>query len=125
MILRPPSFKRTDTLLPYPTLFRAARAAPGAADRRDRARRDLDAGLDAADGVRARRLRAPRGEAAVAEPAPERVRPAPDQGHAVPHRGRRLDRGAGRPRGGEERKSVVEGKRVSLRGELGGYRNIK
>ena len=45
-------------------LRRRARALPRAADRRDRAGRDLDAVVDAADGVRVRRVRPPRGAAA-------------------------------------------------------------
>ncbi len=81
-------------------LRRRARAAPAPEGRRDRAGRHLGAGLDAPDGVGLRRLRPPRAAPAGPEPPPERVRPRPDPRHALPHRGRALDRGAGRHRGG-------------------------
>ena len=70
-------------------LRRRARAVPRPQDRRDRAGRDLDAELDAPDGVGRRGLRAPRGAAAGAVAPAHRVRAAPDPGHAVPDRGRR------------------------------------
>ena len=63
--------------------------------RRHRAGRHLAAELDAPDGVRLRRLREARAAPAGPVAPAERVRPPPDQGHAVPHRGRGLDHRAG------------------------------
>ena len=80
-------------------LRRRVRALPRPARRRHRAGRHLGAVVDAPDGVGVRRLRPPRGAPPGPVAAAERVRAPPDAVHAVPHRGRRLDHRAGRPRG--------------------------
>src|SRR3546814_13940124 len=114
MIRRPPISTRTDTLLPYTTLFRsrcgalaAAVVLRSAACRRRRRvvrrSRQSDAGGDGGPRQRGfyRAAGAPR----------RRARPARQVG-------RQGD-------GGSDRKSVVAGKRVSVRVDLGGGRSIK
>ena len=64
---------------------------PTLRDRRDRAGRDLGAVVDAPDGVGVRGVRPPRGTAAGALDATERLRAPPGPLHAVPDRGRRVD----------------------------------
>src|SRR3546814_14335086 len=113
MIRRPPRSTRTDTLFPYTTLFRSGAAvlAPPDARRRTGARTGL-----AGPG--------PRMEGARCARATERA------GHARrlcdPRRKARLAADPGAPaRAPADRKSVVAGKGVSVRVELGGRRIIK
>src|SRR3546814_14504418 len=126
MIRRPPRSTRTDTLFPYTTLFRSFPGRQGAArhhhrhrgrHRRHRRRPEV------------RRTRGPQGIR----------RRRPDAGTEGGRRGGSLSRAHGEqerrgdaePREGqargslEDRKSVGEGKRVSVRVEHGGRRIIK
>src|SRR3546814_17601448 len=119
MIRRPPRSTRTDTLFPYTTLFRS--------DRNDRQRRNRGGGGGAAGparsgrnagGVRSGDDRDQRGGAG---------RPRHDQSLSSParylHRGDaqyRRTRGARR----RNRNTVVYGKSVSVRVDLGGRRYI-
>src|SRR3546814_14036166 len=117
MIRRPPRSTRTDTLFPYTTLFRSARAQ--AVGRRETARRDR---ADAAQ------------ESAAADPrrSDERARQPHRSGdpgyaradcgaaHDFGHRAPAVDGDQRRPH--QDRTSVVEGKRVSVRVRLGGSR---
>src|SRR3546814_11321091 len=106
MIRRPPRSTRTDTLCPYTTLFRARRA-------------------------RIRRVPAARSDAV--ESTPGAVAAAPPDGFREPRRipadsvvhGRRQSRSAALPEPCADRKSVVEGKSVSVRVDLGGRRRNK
>src|SRR3546814_11899330 len=102
MIRRPPRSTRTDTLFPYTTLFRSTRPYPHA-----------DAHGPGAD----RQLRRAHAEAADRAAAPGRRQPRNDG------EGRRGAGAAGRRQG--DRKSVVQGKSVSVRVDLGGRRIIK
>ena len=79
----------------HPDLRRGARGVPRAAHRGDRAGRHLGAVVAAPDGVRLRGLPPPRGAAAGAVAAPDRLRAPPGPLHPVPDRGRRLDRRGG------------------------------
>src|SRR3546814_14819509 len=121
MIRRPPRSTRTDTLVPYTTLFRsgAPRAFPTAA-RIARARRE--------DSNERRPQQPPRldrqlrlGLGRLPPSGPFRGR-QPDQLHLSgrgPAGARRHGRGL------QDRKSVVQGKGVSVRVDLGGRRIIK
>src|SRR3546814_20846936 len=111
MIRRPPRSTRTDTLFPYTTLFRSGWFRPGAA--RGRTGREGAAARDSGIRPEARPCRSPRRW--------------PDRGSRYVRRCRRLCR----PRALAERrlvrvarKSVVEGKSVAVRLDLGGSRII-
>src|SRR3546814_16468820 len=122
MIRRPPRSTRTDTLFPYTTLFRSALLHARRISRRRAALSRWTGG--GAGGVRADRRAFPNGGAD----------PRPDRQAALRHRGV-----AGQPlpqrpapplvdrqsRDRRDRKSVVSGKSVSLRVDLGGRRLIK
>src|SRR3546814_15222661 len=98
MIPRPPNSTRTDTLFPAPTPFRSRRNRGSGAVA-------MGAVVAAAAGVRGARrdlARAVRSFAAAGDAGPAPARPA---------------------RG--DRKSVAQGKRVSVRVDLGGRRSIK
>src|SRR3546814_16360990 len=100
MIRRPPRSTRTDTLFPYTTLFRSTRPYTHA-----------DAHGPGAD----RQLRRAHAEAADRAAAPGRRQPRNDG------EGRRGAGAAGRRKGaGGDRKSVVKGKRVTVRVDFGG-----
>src|SRR3546814_16835173 len=114
MIRRPPRSTRTDTLFPYTTLFRSRPAAgdplgsrhpPGAASQR-RCGRAAAAWCTGAG----RKCASPD----VGEPASSVIR-----------RGGGASLAAVGGGDGTDRKSVVEGKSVSVRVYLGGRRNIK
>src|SRR3546814_14767361 len=132
MIRRPPRSTRTDTLFPYTTLFRSSvrtrqpgrvrRGEPGVfrpgsgvclpAARAASLFRGALRRRSAAPGLRARpalRAAGRRRRPGAAARTRSRARP-----------GRRLPAGRG-----QDRKSVVEGKRVSGRGGLGGGRILK
>src|SRR3546814_17911614 len=123
MIRRPPISTRTDTLFPYTTLFRSNR-------RTHRGRLsdpEGQSGLGRRQGPGARAPHSGYGRRARANP--DRREPG-----FRPRSGSRLRRrpGAGRGRAGRadmrrrrDRKSVVEGKSVSVRVDLGGRRCIK
>src|SRR3546814_16987626 len=120
MIRRPPRSTRTDTLFPYTTLFRSQRADGGCRQAPAADPRPLRRGARGADherphvAVGARlRGRRPAGRAAAPHLA------LADEG-AGPGGGGPACRGARR-----DRKSVVEGKSVSVRVDLGGRRIIK
>src|SRR3546814_14750829 len=108
---RPTRSTRTDTLVPYTTLFRSCRAAGGrrhkvpggGAGRHICARR---AGFE--PGGRPARASRRRGLAGYDGAGYNRRRPAGD-----------------RARGGKDRKSAVSGKSVSVRVDLGGRRIIQ
>src|SRR3546814_14623980 len=110
MIRRPPRSTRTDTLFPYTTLFRSL--APGS--RNPVCRLFLS-------GNRPDRL----GSRALALPLGRRVHCAVDHTHAL--RRRHLWRADPQPTPrsalypcSRDRKSVVQGKSVSVRGDFGG-----
>src|SRR3546814_13344614 len=127
IIRRPPRSTRTDTLFPYTTLFRspcplrcgelraARRTGAAGPARADRGMPLRVAGRAAADGVLPARLhglrhRAADGDAAGGKPAGDR----------------RARRHVHPPDGGRgDRKSVVWGRSVSVRVDLGGRRIIK
>src|SRR3546814_16229608 len=115
MIRRPPRSTRTDTLFPYTTRFRSLwRARPFAVDAHGQCR-GLSQGVDRRGRLCAQmgRLGAgrPRGRSAEARPATRNAR-----------------WGAERRDSGQasllDRKSVVEGKSVYVRVDVGGRRNI-
>src|SRR3546814_12653863 len=118
MIRRPPRSTRTDTLFPYTTLFRSRGGAGEAvADQRRRARGEA--------ARTRRRIQAP--------PAAVRLLHRPGLrggGHALEcDRGRDLGGAAGLSDGAArhhrlDRTSVVWGKSVSVRVDLGGRRTI-
>src|SRR3546814_14618453 len=116
MIRRPPRSTRTDTLFPYTTLFRSHAAA-----RLHRPRAVVRARA-AADG---RAFRCPRRD----HPRPpQRAASAPLGAHRQDRRLRHpLDSRGGLPvvEDRRDRKSVVWGKSVSVRVDLGGRRLIK
>src|SRR3546814_15396199 len=99
MIRRPPRSTRTDTLFPYTTLFRSCNARIGT-NRRSRAA-----------VVRWRRC----GRTTASDRG--------EQPHRIQHQGDGRD--GQRPVHPLDRKSVVEGKSVSVRVDLGGRRSIK
>src|SRR3546814_17805100 len=122
MLSRPPRSTRTDTLFPYATLFRSGAgsdAGGGAIHRRRRARlryrpacharRIRRVARVAASPARARRPRSRRGRGPLHSTGGQR---------AVPDL-RRRDFAR------RDRKSVVSGKSVSVRVDLGGRRNLK
>src|SRR3546814_20230927 len=117
MIRRPPRSTRTDTLFPYTTLFRSP-AAPSAGI--DAGRRAREGGPQARHVRRAEAVgRAAEGRGARAGPC--RSRPGPrlcPRGRAGLAFGRGGVAGAGVGRPGE-RQSVVQGKRESIRVDLG------
>src|SRR3546814_18548805 len=104
MIRQPPGFTRTDTLFPYPTLFRARSA-----------RRSIC------------RCRTARRSFALAPQAPLIFEPVADVVAAAPEAERIVDRIARRigAIGGQERKSGVEGKGGAVRVNVGGRRILK
>src|SRR3546814_18759407 len=118
MIRQPPRSTRTDILCPYTTRFRSAREAFQGRGEGDRGRRRV-AARDRARGERLRREsgieqgRAGR-DAADARGGDRIRRRRPVRTGAVDQRRRALDR-----------KSVVSGKRVSVRVDLGGRRILK
>src|SRR3546814_16611913 len=107
MIRRPPRSTRTDTLFPYTTLFRSVIAGI-----RDRSDPRSAAGVRKTDqGIRATRCGTDRRRNAhVFAAAHHARRQLPEPQHARPV---------------SDRKSVVKGKRVSVRVDLGGRRHIK
>src|SRR3546814_17737607 len=111
MIRRPPRSTRTDTLFPYTTLFRSSlgRALGGGRQGRRHRSRYLLIGFSPHEACPPRIMRARFLQ--------------DDRGSRV----RRRDRApSARTRGaGEDRKSVVKGKSVSVRVDLGGRRIIK
>src|SRR3546814_13450448 len=110
---RPPRSTRTDTLVPYSTLFLSCRVDAHALD--GAGRRALAAGdLRALEGGAGRR-RAGQQAVAVAEHDLGIGADVDHQGHLV---------GLVRRFREEDRKSVVSGKSVSVRGDLGGRRII-
>src|SRR3546814_13627826 len=121
MIRRPPRSTRTDTLFPYTTLFRAPRSA----GRRAAMPRVVESACPVLPGREAfaaapcpkRSGAAPRREERAAAAPPVRSR-SPAAHRPVPRRDR------ARP-GSADRKSVVSGKGVSVRVDLGGRRIIK
>src|SRR3546814_15571831 len=127
MIRRPPRSTRTDTLFPYTTLFRSLQlphARTGPATPRDDpqldtverlARKGLSRRHLVGLGVPARAL-----QAALARCAGRRHRPSPPpRGSPAP------PRDAPPECARRDRKSVVWGKSVSVRVDLGGRRSIK
>src|SRR3546814_19484611 len=143
MVRVPPRSTRTDTLLPYPTLFRSQRS-----DVWGRARFDDSAGRGEpfhrcrSDTVQGEQLVKVGGQ--VRERAMSRVDERPGRRATDPHAvevgsavGRDRGRTRGAPRLGRlgasqhllhrlaDRKSVVSGKSVSVRVDLGGRRIIK
>src|SRR3546814_11818727 len=111
MIRRPPRSTRTDTLFPYTTLFRSASRSPPCTRRRS------GVGPDTAR---------PRGDARAAR---SRRAPWPRYVDGRPGRRTRAARSRRSRRHHQDdapdRKSVVEGKSVSVRVDLGGRRIIK
>src|SRR3546814_11408686 len=105
---RPPRSTRTDTLFPYTTLFRSA-------DQRDDRRCD-----DRADDPARQRIER---DPALEQPRDLNV----GRSHHMQHLDRLAMRLQPRARGEapQDRKSVVEGKSVSVRVDLGGRRIIK
>src|SRR3546814_17134946 len=115
-LLLPPSSTRTDSRVPYTTLFPLRRSGPGlagAALRRSGGRRECELRIlppqVGEDG----------GAAMVRHPDADAARPEIRVRHLW--RGR-VDAGADAQ---QDRQSVVSGKRVSVRLDLGGRRNIK
>src|SRR3546814_16668560 len=113
MLRRPPRSTRTDTLFPYTTLFRSARTAvPG------------PAGHD----LHGQRPGQPVARVPVGDGQPRRARPHPSaaEGRRPAHRGPRQGQGpaAVPPGEGGDRQSVVQGKSVSVRVDVGGRRII-
>src|SRR3546814_13950671 len=124
MLRRPPRSTRTDTLFPYTTLFRSGRR-PRAVPSEDGPRTRPASRLDGRNP-----LPSPAGGVAASAASPHvrgtDRRPVPD------HRARPADRGRvpGRTaipgcRTEGDRTSVVEGKSVSVRVDLGGSRSYK
>src|SRR3546814_11901503 len=112
MIRRPPRSTRTDTLFPYTTLFRSSRSAAGKSGTPDQVRGDEglgEPGKEALDrGGRRLWVLDHRDVADMVEDLRLRARDSGfEDGEAA------------------DRKSVVEGKRVSVRVDLGGRRIIK
>src|SRR3546814_15672653 len=126
MIRQPPRSTRTDTLFPYTTLFRSRgpQAIEGGGDRQAvvLARRALAAGLDSEEARHAVSDRddvdrvVDHDEAGGAQAASNRGQALPAERDVEEVGGAGGVGGAGE----KERKSVVEGKRVSVRVELGG-----
>src|SRR3546814_13740785 len=122
MIRRPPRSTRTDTLFPYTTLFRSPELAA-----------DALLCVRGCDRRRARRPRRPRDHSDREQPARPRRRhpfPAPriglvDRRRAFPADPLWIDEPRPRARHPPDRKSVVSGKSVSVRVDLGGRRIIK
>src|SRR3546814_20133731 len=108
MIRRPPRSTRTDTLFPYTTLFRSA-WLPRRRSARRRSRRH-------AQHRCAGQARNPR---PICRPPPW-SRPKPPAHNVLRCRAGRRER-----KGCSDRKSVVSGKSVSVRVDLGGRRIIK
>src|SRR3546814_16083768 len=96
MIRRPPRSTRTDTLFPYTTRFRSRHKRPTPASAAGSGSRTA-AGRDDGRSDRYRPCRGPLGRTVAVR-------------HIDPHRHR------------QDRKSVVEGKSVSVRVDLGGRR---
>src|SRR3546814_11333413 len=115
MIRRPPRSTRTDTLFPYTTLFRSdeGRRRRGVGGPRRHPDRRVRLRLEHAG--RGRDPQAPRAE----RQGPRRHLPRRQHGAHPAQQHRSLERGGG------DRKSVVEGKSVSVRVRLGGRRTIK
>src|SRR3546814_16181827 len=124
MIQRPPRSTRTDTLFPYTTLFRSAVSCVGSSS----SYRALACGTRCHDR-QARALRLAVQPRTFRLRASCRISPGADHGYAERprRRGRHRDRRIARDRLGRrlDRKSVVEGKSVSVRVDLGGRRIIK
>src|SRR3546814_12568677 len=114
MIRRPPRSTRTDTLFPYPTLFRSAELAPPFFS--------VGIDIDADDHVGARHLRALKHvEADAAETENDDI----VAGHDLRRVHDCADASGDTATDIADRKSGVEGKRVSVRVDLGGRRSIK
>src|SRR3546814_18319434 len=119
MIRRPPRSTRTDTLFPYTTLFRSWRRAVLAATRRA-------ANAYAETRSHHHRWRARRESTSSASDVDSQHRESrADLEHprVLPRLGQLAAGGQTRSRA--DRKSVVEGKSVSVRGDRGGRRIIK
>src|SRR3546814_17051446 len=119
MIRRPPRSTRTDTLFPYTTLFLSQRRHPPPGAQRGVRPRHVRSG---AAHQRARRIRRLTGGL----PTPAGGRRRGDRQHRLALRQdvREVQRRLLRLPGGD-RKSVVLGKRVSVRVEFGGRSTIK
>src|SRR3546814_13863568 len=140
MIQRPPRSTRTDTLFPYTTLFRSTADLRNRPDDGDdpHGRRRLDETPDVSllhAGGKAQRHANPRRQAGRRR-RPAALRPRPAAGLRAaeeyprlhPHPPRLYRRRGHRPRHLRllpDRKSVVSGKSVSVRVDLGGRRSIK
>src|SRR3546814_13797097 len=120
MIPRPPRSTRTDSLFPYPSLVRSVALRARCVQPGDRVALSLSNGIEAAIawyGI----WRA--GAAVVPMNAQARER---DFVPWLRHRGARLlVHAAGHGAAGQDRKSVVYGKSVSVRVDLGGRRILK
>src|SRR3546814_18236059 len=119
MIRRPPRSTRTDTLFPYTTLFRSLDAGGRRHGDRHGRRRRPHAG-------RGQPPRSASGRLRLLTEAGRQVVPGPPRGGP----GRLPRPGDGRRQGPvlngrRDRKSVVSGKRVSVRVDLGGGRHLK
>src|SRR3546814_12043397 len=113
MIRRPPRSTRTDTLFPYTTLFRSDRRVrpdrpPGRSDPEHAAAQLAQAGGDGAEARAGRVDRRARGTGEAGRKPGTPAHPA-----------------EARPGRAADRKSVVEGKSVSVRVDLGGRRILK
>src|SRR3546814_16071881 len=109
MIRRPPRSTRTDTLFPYTTLFRSSSATI----------------RSTAKTMRRASPRSPRRKRARRDDAKRSPRPTtadPDQGRARPRKRDAGDQGVGAHHLLQDRKTVVEGKSVSVLVDLGGRR---
>src|SRR3546814_18025071 len=115
MIRRPPRSTRTDTLFPYTTLFRSWGSGPAPLPR---------SGPNSSRDRREPRRHARR--ASVSGPGASSAGRRARAGCAIPARcPRRRRDAADRSACFGDRKSVVEGKSVSVRVDMGGRRNIK
>src|SRR3546814_16940189 len=124
MIRRPPRATRTDTLLPYTTLFRSGRPDGAETDELP----STCSGVPSGDQILSR-LAAAHGGVRLLPPERAAWRASRHHARAPIHAGRRAYLLPRRPdRGGNarlDRKSVVSGKSVSVRVNPGGRRFIK
>src|SRR3546814_20172264 len=127
MIRRPPRSTRTDTLFPYTTLFRSGGGSGGGAVEPS-LRRSRSVGQVGRKSEMTCRIAAFHEKiGALASPAPDELdKPArpPDPGNRERHGRHAGHAPAGRGRSRLDRKSVVEGKSVSVSEDLGGGRII-
>src|SRR3546814_20599303 len=120
MIRRPPRSTRTDTLFPYTTLFRSLRAIAADQDRAAAVTRDMQGWAERAETAAERDRELAARAAALDEELAALAAAPPD----LKHRAQALADEAQAARE-SDRKSVVEGKSVSVRVDLGGRRIIK